>query len=80
MVDSWIGLLNLHGDIMNEESNKDKTPECIYFENDIPICATFEHGIGEWLDIEENYDQEYNILEIIETCIKCGAYDVSYEA
>ena len=59
---------------------EEKLPECLYLEDGVPICATFEHGIGEWMSRDEN---EYLIcdtwiIEEVVTCIKCGATDISY--
>lgn len=61
-----------------EDNKEQKIPECIYFEDEIPICATFEHGIGEWMQTDEYICPNTGIIQETVTCIMCGATDISY--
>lgn len=61
-----------------EWKKEEELPECLYLEDGVPICATFEHGIGEWMSRDENECPDTGIIEEVVTCIKCGAFDISY--
>ena len=59
---------------------EDKKPECIYEEDGVSMCSSFEFGILEWLRVDEIevFIDSYLVIERVTTCIHCGAIDVVY--